>query len=200
MQKILYVEMDVHQASIVIVVLNVEGKTISEAIIETMTETVRDFRRGLRGELHVTFEEGAQAAWLYDLLRPHATEVLVCNPRHNKLLGVGNKSDRIDAMKLAQLQQLTGAVARDTLLSEVQTNRQTRAEVLRAVVEHPDVDAVEYRGAFVAMQYFGYLRRDPEPDGFNAWLNYLDSHPEDFRTMVHGVMNSVEYRLRFGAP
>jgi transposase len=103
MQKILYVGMDVHQATIVIVVLNAEGKTVSEAIIETKTETVRDFIRGLRGELHVTFEEGAQAAWLYDLLRPHATEVMVCNPRHNRLLGDGNKNDRIDAMKLAQL-------------------------------------------------------------------------------------------------
>lgn len=45
--------MDVHQASIVIVVLNIEGKTIFEAIIETKTEVVRDFMRGLRGELHV---------------------------------------------------------------------------------------------------------------------------------------------------
>ena len=98
------------------------------------------------------------------------------------------------------LQQLTGAVTRDTLLSDLQANRQTRAEVLRAIVEHPDVDAAEYRGAFVAMQYFGFLRRDPEPGGFNNWLNYLNSHPEDFRTMVHGFMNSVEYRLRFGAP
>ena len=62
MQKIFYVGMDVHHACIVIVVLNVDGKTISEAIIETKTETVRDFIRGLRGELHVTFEEGAQAA------------------------------------------------------------------------------------------------------------------------------------------
>lgn len=70
MQKILYVGMDVHQATIVIVVLNVEGKTISEAIIETKTETLRDFMHGLRGEVHVTFEEGAQAARLYDLLRP----------------------------------------------------------------------------------------------------------------------------------
>lgn len=103
MQKILYIGMDVHQATIVIVVLNAEGKAISEAIIETKTETVRDFMRGLRGDLRVTFEEGAQAAWLYDLLRPHAAEVLVCNPRHNKLLASGNKSDRIDALKLAQL-------------------------------------------------------------------------------------------------
>ena len=53
--------------------------------------------------MHVTFEEGTQAAWLYDLIRPLVTEVVVCNPRHNKLLEVGNKGDRIDARKLAQL-------------------------------------------------------------------------------------------------
>ena len=62
MQKILYLGMDVHQATTVIVVLNAEGKTTSEAIVETKTETLRDFVRGLRGDLHVTFEEGAQAA------------------------------------------------------------------------------------------------------------------------------------------
>jgi transposase len=98
-----YVGMDVHQASIVIVVLNALGKVVIESIIETKAQTVRDFIRGLRGEVHVTFEEGTQAAWLYDLIRPHVAEIIVCNPRHNKLLAVGNKGDRIDARKLAQL-------------------------------------------------------------------------------------------------
>jgi len=48
------------------------------------------------------------------------------------------------------------------------------------------------------MQYYGYLRRTPETDGYQNWLNYLNSHPTDFRTMVNGFMNSIEYRLRFG--
>ena len=56
---------------------------------------------GLRGSLFVTFEEGTWAAWLYDLLKPHVTEVLVCNPRKNALLKHGNKSDKIDARQLA---------------------------------------------------------------------------------------------------
>src|SRR4029077_14483615 len=55
-----------------------------------------------RGDLDVTLEEGTWAAWLYDLLRPYVTEVLVCDPRKNALLKVGNKSDRIDARKLAE--------------------------------------------------------------------------------------------------
>jgi hypothetical protein len=50
------------------------------------------------------------------------------------------------------------------------------------------------------MQYYGYLRRTPDAPGFNAWLNYLTAHPDDFRTMVNGFMNSQEYRLRFGQP
>ncbi len=62
------------------------------------------------------------------------------------------------------------------------------------------MDAVEYNGAFVAMQYYGYLRRAPEEGGYQNWLNHLTSHPGDFRTMINGFMNSIEYRLRFGQP
>ena len=48
-------------------------------------------------------EEGTWAAWLYELLKPRVTKVTVCNPRKNALLKSGNKSDRIDARKLAEL-------------------------------------------------------------------------------------------------
>jgi len=50
--------------------------------------------------LHVTFEEGTWSAWLHDLLKPHVTRVVVCDPRKNALLKAGNKNDRIDARKL----------------------------------------------------------------------------------------------------
>jgi len=74
-----------------------------ESILETKANTIIQFVQGLRGHLRVTLEEGTWAAWLYDLLRPHVTEVVVCDPRKNALLKVGNKSDRIDARKLAEL-------------------------------------------------------------------------------------------------
>ncbi|PWT88560.1 MAG: hypothetical protein C5B55_12900, partial [Blastocatellia bacterium] len=74
----------------------------------------------------------------------------------------------------------------------------TRAQVLRAIADSDEVFNVEFNQAFVAMQYFGYLRRAPEPAGYNAWLTYLNTHPTDFRTMVNGFVNSPEYRLRFG--
>jgi transposase len=51
----------------------------------------------------VTFEEGTSAAWLYDLLKPHVSHLVVCDPRKNALLQDGSKSDRIDARKLAEL-------------------------------------------------------------------------------------------------
>jgi hypothetical protein len=75
----------------------------------------------------------------------------------------------------------------------------TRAQVLRAIVQSDQVSQQrEAVNAFVAAQYYGYLRRTPDTGGFNNWVNYLTAHPSDFRTMVNGFMNSVEYRLRFG--
>lgn len=73
----------------------------------------------------------------------------------------------------------------------------TRAQVLRAIVESDEVAGLEFNRGFVAAQYFGYLRRDPEEAGFNAWLTLLNNNPNDFRTMVNGFLNSLEYRLRF---
>jgi hypothetical protein len=86
------------------------------------------------------------------------------------------------------------------LTSRLEAGTLTRAQVLRAVVQSDEVNGAEYNGAFVAMQYFGYLRRVPDEGGYNAWLSYLNAHPGDFRTMVNGFFNSVEYRLRFGQP
>ena len=98
-----YIGLDVHKESISIAVLNAAGKIVMECVIETKAITILQFLRGLRGDLQVTFEEGTSAAWLYDLIQPHVTEVVVCDPRQNALLNHGNKSDRIDARKLADL-------------------------------------------------------------------------------------------------
>jgi transposase len=95
--------MDVHQATISVAVLDSTGKLVMESILETKAATILQFVHGLRGNLHVTFEEGTSAAWLYDLLVAHVTKLLVCNPRKSALLKDGNKNDRIDARKLAEL-------------------------------------------------------------------------------------------------
>jgi len=93
--------MDVHTESTSIAVRNSLGKIVMECVIETKASTILQFIDGLRGDLRVTFEEGTWAAWLYDLLKPHVTEVLVCNTRKN--VQNGSKSDRIDARKLSEM-------------------------------------------------------------------------------------------------
>src|SRR2546423_19827 len=101
-----YIGMDVHKEATTIAVMNSAGKLVMESIVETKAATIVQFIEGLRGELYVTLEEGTWAVWLYDLLKPHVTKVVVCNPRKNALLKTGNKSDRIDARKLAELLRL----------------------------------------------------------------------------------------------
>src|SRR2546428_2311558 len=101
--KTYYVGMDVHRASIVIVVLNGAGKIVMQSVIETGAERVRGYLKQLRGKVYVTFEEGTQANWLHEVVRSLVTAVVVCDPRHNKLLQSGNKNDRVDAQKLAEL-------------------------------------------------------------------------------------------------
>jgi transposase len=98
-----YIGMDVHQATISVAVMDAQGKLVMECLLETKAATMVEFIRGLQGTLSLTFEEGTSAAWLHDLLKPHVSRLVVCDPRKNALLKDGNKSDRVDARKLAEL-------------------------------------------------------------------------------------------------
>jgi hypothetical protein len=97
---------------------------------------------------------------------------------------------------------------RDALVADLTAGRETRAGALRRIVEDSDFKAREFNRAFVLMQYFGYLRRDPydAPDGdlsgYNFWLNKLNSFGGDVRRaqMVKAFITSTEYRRRFGPP
>jgi transposase len=100
-----YIGMDVHKESISIAVRNTAGKIVMESVIETKASMIVEFVEGFRGDVHVTFEEGTWAAWLYDLLKPRVTKLVVCDPRRNALLQEGNQNDRVDARKLAELLQ-----------------------------------------------------------------------------------------------
>ena len=101
--EVKYIGMDVHKEAIVIAVQNESGKLVMESVIQTKASSLLQFLHGLRGELHVTWEEGTWAAWLYDLLQPQVQHIVVCNPRRNALLKEGSKSDKVDAQKLADL-------------------------------------------------------------------------------------------------
>jgi len=75
----------------------------------------------------------------------------------------------------------------------------TRATVLRKIVENPAFDRKVFNEAFVMMEYFGYLRRDPDPEGFQFWLTKLNQFNGDFikAEMVKAFIVSSEYRNRF---
>ncbi len=95
---------------------------------------------------------------------------------------------------------------RDTLVAGLKAGTETRATVLRKVAEDADLKQKEFNRAFVLIQYFGYLRRNPNasPDtdfsGYNFWLNKLNEFNGDFRRaeMVNAFSTSGEYRRRFG--
>ena len=101
-----YVAMDVHFATTTSVVLDSEGNQVMSTVLRTEAGPIRDYLKGLSGSVWLTFEEGTMAAWLYEITEPLVEKVVVCNPRYNHLLKKGNKSDRIDALKLAELLRL----------------------------------------------------------------------------------------------
>ena len=92
-------------------------------------------------------------------------------------------------------------------MADLDAGRKTQADVLREIVEHADFKRLETNRAFVLMQYFGYLRRNPDdpPDtgfgGYNFWLQKLNDNGGDFRRaeMVRAFISSIEYRGRFGS-
>ena len=83
------------------------------------------------------------------------------------------------------------------LVNALNTATQTRAQVLRTVIESQPVFDKFFNRGFVSMQYFGYLRRDPDSIGFQNWVNTLNADPSNFRHMIFGFIYSTEYRNRF---
>jgi hypothetical protein len=96
---------------------------------------------------------------------------------------------------------------RDHLVQGLDGGAKTRAEVLRAVVENAQFTDEHFNRAFVLMQYFGYLRKNPNdaPDnsfnGYNFWLAKLNKFDGNFveAEMVKAFLGSTEYRQRFGS-
>jgi Calx-beta domain len=82
------------------------------------------------------------------------------------------------------------------LIDSLDNNSASRALVLRQIVESGEVSARYFNQSFAVMEYFGYLRRDPDAMYLN-WIDVLDQSG-DSRSMVDGFVNSTEYRLRFG--
>ena len=85
---------------------------------------------------------------------------------------------------------------RQALVNSLEAGTLTRAQALRQIAEGGEVYAKYYNQAFVVMEYFGYLQRDPDALYLN-WIMALNANPADSRHMVEGFVNSSEYRQRF---
>jgi len=85
---------------------------------------------------------------------------------------------------------------RQALIDSLNAGTMTRAQALRQISERGEVYAKYYNQAFVVMEYFGYLRRDPDALYLN-WIQVLDANPTDSRHMVEGFVDATEYRNRF---
>ena len=96
-----YVALDVHQATTVASVRGQGGRVLARTIFPTEQSAVAEFFRGMRGSVHVAFEEGTQAQWLHDLIAPLVARVIVCDRRGERRRR-GNKNDLADADELSE--------------------------------------------------------------------------------------------------
>lgn len=106
--------------------------------------------------------------------------------------------------KVMEVAQITSLANKDQLIAEMSNGTKSPAQVLRAIIEGQEVWDRFFFRAFVAMEYFGYLKRDPDQAGYDDWVDVLTNGrasagiaPEDYRHLVFGFIWSVEYRNRF---
>ena len=137
------------------------------------------------GFLDPTQLEAAKVAFITDFMsRPTFAS------QYNRL----SNSAYVDALINTAGVNLSNRLA---LIDALNAGTQTRAQVLRQITESGEVYQKYYNQAFVVMEYFGYLRRDPDAL-YLDWITVLDANPADSRHMVNGFVNSAEYRQRFG--
>ena len=108
-----------------------------------------------------------------------------------------NNTQYVDALlNTAGVTLLPSPATRQALIDGLNNATLTRAQVLRQIIESTEVSNKYNHQAYAVMEYFGYLRR--QPDGFYLqWIQVLDS-TNDPRGMVTGFVTSQEYRNRFG--
>ena len=172
-------------------------------------EFLPDMRR-LSGSLSPADEEAARNAYVNDFMgREDFVRIY-----GNLMSSPGSAPEFI-----AKLEQTAGVTLPETvpptqpgqppqfgrteLIQRIQNGQFSYPQALRAFIEQKVVFDRFFFRAFVAMQYFGYLLRDPEDAGYNDWVDVLTNGrgaipPGDFRHLIFGFVWSVEYRQRFG--
>jgi hypothetical protein len=107
---------------------------------------------------------------------------------------IGDPTSYVD--KLLQTVGLPNHPARNAWISGLTNSSLTRQQVLRQLVESTEVYTKFYNQAIIVMNYFGFLRRDPDA-AYQVWIDIFN-HTNDYRNITNGFINSPEYPLRFG--
>jgi len=152
--------------------------------IPKYVEFMRDMQK-VSGFLSPQEEEAAKVAFIQEFM--NRTEF---KQKYDAITDAGSYVDAILSTAGVTSQQ------RNQIVAQLQGNQITRGQALRAIIETAEVDQKFFNESFVIMQYFGYLRRDADILYLN-WLATLNQ-TNDYRLMVNGFMNSLEYRFRFG--
>jgi transposase len=104
MKRGYYIGLDTHSTFSKLAVLTETGKLVKRASSATTIPALREWLRSIPRPRYVAIEEGPLAGWLYRNLREDADDLVVCEPRRNRLIAAeGDKDDPIDAVKLADL-------------------------------------------------------------------------------------------------
>ncbi|MBA2734412.1 MAG: DUF4214 domain-containing protein, partial [Acidobacteria bacterium] len=166
---------------------------VSLGRIPTFAEFMPDLAR-VSGFLTEAEMENARQGFIQDFMsRPGFTSI------YNELSNNDYVQKLFDTAGLSQI-TIQGSVQTVATMQQAMANEgKSRAQVLREIVESAEVDAKYYVQAFVVMQYFGYLRRDPDAL-YLDWITTMQGDPNNYRQMVNGFVNSIEYRSRFGSP
>ena len=193
-----YVAFDVHQATTVASVREESGRVIARSVLPTDSGALTEFVRGMRGARHVTFEEGTQAQWLYELLAPLVDRVIVCDRRGAPRQG--NKGDQVDADQLSELLRrgalravYHGSADRATLKELTRTYRNLVEDATRVMLRLKALfraRAIPTRGDHGARRFFA---------AFGEGLRqFLPQRPWSCLSSM-GVRSAAEYRVETSA-
>ena len=188
-----YVALDVHQATTLASVRAEGGRVIARSIMATEEPVIVEWFSGMRGAVHVAFEEGTQAQWLHDLLEPVVDRVVVCDRRGKSRQG--NKGDQVDADELSELLRRGGLRA----VYHGSAHRATLKELTRtyqSVVEDTTRVMLRLKALFRARGIKTPGKRVYHPRHRAEWLAKLPERGVRFRAQALYAQLDVLRELR----
>jgi len=177
------------------------GRRIQNTVPLTFQEFLPDMRRIREGVIVGQGEWRRQLELNKQAYLEEFTSRAAFTMRYTDTLTAAQFVDRLNANAGGALTQ----AQRDDLVNRLSIAAVTRQQALREVIESATFRQGEFNRAFVLMEYFGYMRRNPDdaPDGnylgYNHWLGKLQQFDGNYvnAEMVKAFLESIEYRTRF---